>query len=59
MWNLTARPHLIMDLKPEDREQVWFLLADLFFLVTEHPDALYTATAESLMRLFNSCPWRT
>jgi hypothetical protein len=40
-----------MELKPEDREQVWLLLADLFFLDTEHPDAFYKSTAERLKRL--------
>jgi hypothetical protein len=40
-----------MDLKPEDREEIWLLLADLFFLDTEHPDAFYKSTAERLKRL--------
>jgi len=41
----------IMDLAPIDREEVWLLLADLFFLDTEHPDAFYQSTAERLKRL--------
>ena len=40
-----------MELEPEDREQVWLLLADLFFADTEHPDVFYKSTAESLKRL--------
>ena len=40
-----------MDFKPEDREQVWLLLADLFFLDTEPPEVFYKSTAESLKRL--------
>ncbi len=37
--------------KPEDRERVWLLLADLLFLDTEHSDAVYKSTAETLTRL--------
>jgi hypothetical protein len=40
-----------MELKPQDRERVWLLLADLFFLDTEHSDAVYESAAETLKRL--------
>lgn len=42
---------MLIDLKPEDHERVWLLLADLFFLDTEHSDAVYESTAETLKRL--------
>ena len=34
-----------MDLNSADREEVWLLLADLFFLDTEHPDTAYQTAA--------------
>jgi hypothetical protein len=40
-----------MDLKAEDREEAWLLLADLFFVDTEHPDEFYEAAAERLKRM--------
>jgi hypothetical protein len=40
-----------MNIKAEDREEVWLLLADLFFLDTEHPDAFYQTAAERLKRM--------
>jgi hypothetical protein len=40
-----------MDLKAEDREEAWLLLADLFFLDTEHPDAIYQTAAKRLKRM--------
>ena len=40
-----------MDLKPEDREDAWLLLAELFFLDTEHSDQVFQTAAESLKRM--------
>lgn len=37
-----------MDLNCADQEEVWLLLADLFFLDTEHHDTAYQTAAESL-----------
>ena len=42
---------LRMDLKPEDREDAWLLLAELFFLDTEHSDQVFQTAAESLKRM--------
>jgi len=40
-----------MDLNSADQEEVWLLLADLFFLDTEHHDTAYQTAAESLKRV--------
>jgi hypothetical protein len=51
-WDVfKRRAGLRMDLKAEDREEAWLLLADLFFLDTEHPDALYQTAAERLKHM--------
>ena len=42
---------LRMDLRPEDREDAWLLLAELFFLDTEHSDQVFQTAAESLKRM--------
>src|SRR5258706_16294692 len=42
---------LRMDLMPEDREDAWLLLAELFFLDTEHSDQVFQTAAESLKRM--------
>jgi hypothetical protein len=46
-----AEMELHLDLKTEDQEEVWLLLADLFFLDTEHPDLFYQTGAERLKRM--------
>ena len=40
-----------MDLNCADQEEVWLLLADLFFLDTEHDDTAYQTAEESLKRV--------
>ena len=40
-----------MNLRPKDREDAWLLLADLFFLDTEHSDWAYENAAERLKRM--------
>jgi hypothetical protein len=40
-----------MNLETPDREDVWLLLADLFFLDAEYPDAFYQTAAERLRQM--------